>query len=97
MGLSARLLTGAAALALGITTMTGCSPSTPGTNDDSVAEVLRLGAREDLDTFDVTATREGHQPQYIEAVYDTLLRNDPDGNPQPCSRSNGRAAWTSTW
>lgn len=68
--------------------LAGCGAS-QSSSDATAAKTLTIGAREDLLTWDPTKTVEGHQAQYIEAVYDTLLKNDSNGTPQ----ANVATAW----
>ncbi|MGV8881603.1 MAG: ABC transporter substrate-binding protein [Rhodoglobus sp.] len=75
----ARKLPLLAATAATLALLAGCSTGSPA----PTVTTLTIGAREDLLTWDPTVTVEGHQAQYMQAVYDTLLKNDATGTPQP--------------
>jgi peptide/nickel transport system substrate-binding protein len=68
------------ALAVGVA---ACSGSDPASQTKGGGESLTLGALSDVRSFDPAAEEVGHQMQYLEAVYDTLLHRAPDGTLEP--------------
>lgn len=53
------------------------------TSTSGGAKSLTLGALTDVRSFDPAKEENGHQVQYLEAVYDTLLHRKPDGTLEP--------------
>lgn len=78
-------LTLAAIVSAAALVLSGCSPSndqgTPST--DAHGGTLTLGTSIDMKTFDPTQADPGHDLQYYQAVYDSLLRRQPDGTLVP--------------
>jgi peptide/nickel transport system substrate-binding protein len=57
--------------------LTACS--SPSAAEDTAAEPLRLGVVTQLTSFAPWEASWANQSPYLQAVYDTLLRSDPDG------------------
>jgi peptide/nickel transport system substrate-binding protein len=65
--------------------LSGCSATADdGTNDGAPrGGTLTLGTSIDMKTFDPSQADPGHDLQYYQAVYDSLLRREPDGTLVP--------------
>lgn len=72
-----RLVVAAALLA----TLSACGSS--GKESASSAESLTIATAIDLNSFDPADGIDGHFPQYLQPVYDSLVRIDPEGKLQP--------------
>lgn len=71
-----KMIQAGAALAVATLALAGCAGATGG--DDST-ETLRLGAVTELSTFEPWNAAWANQSTYLQPVYDTLLRAEPDG------------------
>ena len=62
--------------------LSACGGSSSGSSgaDDGT---LTIAAALDINSFDPADGLDGHIPQYLQPVYDTLVRIDPEGEPQP--------------
>ncbi|MCU1437046.1 MAG: dipeptide-binding transporter, periplasmic substrate-binding component [Naasia sp.] len=70
--------------------LAGCSTGTPAPEDTGAADTevvsagtLTIGARVDNNSFDPANLEIGNRVQYWQPVYDTLIRLDAEGQPQP--------------
>ena len=74
-----------AALLVSAVALTGCAATTGGTSaaGDDAEKVLTIGAFYDQPSFNPADSGSGHPVQYMQAVYDSLTKLDPDGTVQP--------------
>jgi peptide/nickel transport system substrate-binding protein len=65
--------------------LSACSPSGSGSGSSAEPKTLTIGAAWDIESFDpaLLSTEGGDYPQIWGAVYDTLLRLEPDGSLSP--------------
>ena len=75
-----------AAFTVGAIALAGCSSggsATASTGGSTSGQTLKIGALQDLKSFDPAQAHIGHPLQYYQPVYDSLLRRQPDGTLVP--------------
>jgi len=78
-----RILTAAATVVAAALVLAGCSASGTDDGGDPSSGTLRLGLFAQPTSFEAKTANWGNESPYIQAVYDTLLISDADGQPQP--------------
>ncbi|MCX7522700.1 ABC transporter substrate-binding protein [Microbacterium sp. STN6] len=75
-----RLTAVAAVVALGLT---GCSAAGGDSSSDTASQTLNLGVIVPATTFSAADANWANESPYMQAVYDTVLKADPDGTVEP--------------
>ena len=78
-----RILTAAAAVVAAALVLAGCAAGGTDEGGDASKGTLRLGLFVQPTSFEAKTANWGNESPYIQAVYDTLLISDPDGEPLP--------------
>ena len=91
-----RLLTTAVAAAVSALAFTACSGSPqesgPTQEGPATAPLLRIGSLQEPQSYDPAQANEGHQAPIYQAVYDTLIKREADGDLAPMLATSWEAS-----
>jgi peptide/nickel transport system substrate-binding protein len=78
-----RITPAAALSAVAIFALTACGTPAPADEPAATAPLLRIGSLQEPTGWDPSQSNEAHQIPFFQAVYDSILKREPDGSLAP--------------